>query len=148
MLQLVPWENGEMEFGYGNCHGGEVCSFGSKRNIINILNSSDLLDHREAFLSAHEGWGLTVLLGIHSSPKLLPIHPMELFDGRRIIGSVFGGFKGKSQLPHFARECIHGVVRLDNFITHELPFEEINKAFDLLTNGKSLRCIMNMEDWY
>ncbi|KAE9591991.1 hypothetical protein Lal_00038404 [Lupinus albus] len=99
---------------------------------------------REAFLSAHEGWGLTVLLGIHSSPNLLPIHPMELFDGRRIIGSVFGGFKGKSQLPHFARECIHGVVRLDNFITHELPFEEINKAFDLLSKGKSLRCIMNM----
>ncbi|TKY65847.1 Alcohol dehydrogenase 3 [Spatholobus suberectus] len=56
---------------------------------------------RDSFLSAHEGWGLTVVLGIHSSPKLLPIHPMELFDGRQIVGSVFGGFKGKSQLPHF-----------------------------------------------
>ncbi|KAK7283985.1 hypothetical protein RIF29_13735 [Crotalaria pallida] len=99
---------------------------------------------REAFLSAHQGWGLTVILGIHSTPKLLPIHPMELFDGRRIVGSVFGGFKGRSQLPHFARECIHGTVKLDNFITHELPFEEINKAFDLLTAGKSLRCILNL----
>ncbi|XP_027349029.1 alcohol dehydrogenase-like 4 [Abrus precatorius] len=99
---------------------------------------------RDAFLSAHEGWGLTVVLGIHPSPRLLPIHPMELFDGRRIVGSVFGGFKGKSQLPQFATECGHGVVRLDNFITHELPFEEINKAFDLLITGKSLRCLLHL----
>ena len=57
-----------------------------------------------------QGWGLTVLLGIHGSPKLLPIHPMELFDGRRIEGSVFGGFKGKSQLPNLATECMKGVM--------------------------------------
>ncbi|GKC32196.1 alcohol dehydrogenase-like 3 protein [Tanacetum coccineum] len=63
---------------------------------------------REAFLSTHEGWGLTVLLGIHSAPKTLPIHPMELFEGRRIIGSVFGDFKGKTQLPQFAKQCMHG----------------------------------------
>lgn len=98
---------------------------------------------RDSFLAAHEGWGLTVVLGIHSSPKLLPIHPMELFDGRQIVGSVFGGFKGKSQLPHFASQCGKGVVKLDDFITHELPFEEINKAFDLLIKGKSLRCLMH-----
>ncbi|KAK7395119.1 hypothetical protein VNO78_15661 [Psophocarpus tetragonolobus] len=98
---------------------------------------------RDAFLSAHLGWGLTVVLGIHASPRLLPIHPMELFDGRNIVGSVFGGFKGKSQLPHFAKQCGHGVVKLDNFITHELPLEEINKAFDLLIAGKSLRCLLH-----
>lgn len=57
-----------------------------------------------------QGWGLTVLLGIHASPKLLPIHPMELFDGRRIEGSVFGGFKAKSQLPNLATECMRGVM--------------------------------------
>ncbi|KAK7294690.1 hypothetical protein RJT34_17581 [Clitoria ternatea] len=102
---------------------------------------SDVL--RDAFLSTHEGWGLTVVLGIHTSPRLLPIHPMELFDGRRIVGSVFGGFKGRSQLPHFATKCGRGVVKLDDFITHELPFEEVNKAFDLLISGKSLRCLLH-----
>ena len=61
-----------------------------------------------------QGWGLTVLLGIHSSPKLLPIHPMELFAGRRIEGSVFGGFKGKSQLPNLATECMQGVMIITN----------------------------------
>ncbi|KAK7286907.1 hypothetical protein RJT34_22255 [Clitoria ternatea] len=114
--------------------GGVHYSFECAGNL-NVL--------RDAFLSAHEGWGLTVLLGIHPSPEMLPIHPMELFTGRRIVGSVFGGFKGKTQLPHFAQKCMHGVVKLDDFITHELPFEEINKAFDLLVAGKSLRSLLH-----
>ncbi|KAL2337757.1 hypothetical protein Fmac_012203 [Flemingia macrophylla] len=92
------------------------------------------------------GWGLTVILGIHPSPEMLPIHPMELLEGRRIVGSVFGGFKGKTQLPHFAKKCIDGVVKLDDFITHELPFEEINKAFDLLKSGKSMRCLLHLNE--
>ncbi|KAK4489239.1 hypothetical protein RD792_005036 [Penstemon davidsonii] len=65
---------------------------------------------REAFLSTHDGWGFTVILGIHPTPRLLPLHPMELFDGRRIVGSVFGDFKGKSQLPYFASLCMKGVT--------------------------------------
>ncbi|KAJ9706366.1 hypothetical protein PVL29_001740 [Vitis rotundifolia] len=99
---------------------------------------------REAFLSTHEGWGMTVLLGIHPTPRMLPIHPMELFDGRRIIGSVFGDFKGKTQLPHFAQQCMRGEVNLDEFITHELPFEKINEAVQLLAEGKSLRCVLHL----
>ncbi|KAK2361075.1 alcohol dehydrogenase [Trifolium repens] len=115
--------------------GGVDYSFECTGNL-NVL--------RDAFLSVHEGWGLAVLLGIHSSPKLLPIHPMELFDGRRIEGSIFGGFKGKSQLPNLATECMQGVIKLEKFITHELPFEEINKAFELLIAGKSLRCLLHL----
>lgn len=57
-----------------------------------------------------QGWGFTVTLGIHPTPRMLPIHPMELFDGRSIVGSIFGGFKGKTQLPHFAQECKRGVT--------------------------------------
>lgn len=97
---------------------------------------------REAFLSTHDGWGLTIILGIHATPRLLPLHPMELFDGRRIVGSVFGDFKGKSQLPHFVHQCIKGVVKLDEFITHEMPFSKINEALQLLIDGKSLRCLI------
>ncbi|KAM7525950.1 hypothetical protein LguiA_015852 [Lonicera macranthoides] len=99
---------------------------------------------RSAFLSTHDGWGLTVVLGIHPSPRMLPLHPMELFDGRRIVGSVFGDFKGKTQLPQFVHECMRGVVKLDEFITHELPFSKINEAFQLLVDGKSLRCLLHL----
>ncbi|XP_054780783.1 alcohol dehydrogenase-like 4 [Prosopis cineraria] len=106
------------------------------------VGNSDVL--RNAFLSVHEGWGLTVILGIHATPQMLPIHPMELFDGRRIVASVFGGFKGRTHLPLFAKQCLQGVVKLDGFITHELPFDDINKAFDLLVSGKSLRCLLHL----
>lgn len=99
---------------------------------------------REAFLSTHDGWGLTVMLGIHPTPRMLPLHPMEMFDGRRLVGSTFGDFKGKTQLPHLAKECLCGAVKLDEFITHELPFNKINEAFQLLTDGKSLRCVLHL----
>ncbi|CAD6212365.1 unnamed protein product [Miscanthus lutarioriparius] len=100
---------------------------------------------REAFLSTHDGWGLTVMLGIHSTPKMVPLHPMELY-GRRIIGCVFGDFKGKSQLPDFVDKCVNGEVNInfDGFITHKMPFSDINKAFQLLEEGKSLRCLLNL----
>ena len=68
-----------------------------------------ITDGNSDILIIKQDWGLTVILGIHPSPKLLPIHPMELFQGRRIVGSVFGGFKGKTQLPRFAKECMDGV---------------------------------------
>ncbi|KAL4341316.1 hypothetical protein GQ457_08G035590 [Hibiscus cannabinus] len=115
--------------------GGVDCSFECAGNL-EVL--------REAFLSTHMGWGLTVLLGIHPSPKLLPLHPMELFDGRQIVGSVFGGFKGKTQLPKLAQQCMCGTLNLDEFITHELPFHKINEAFQLLLDGKSLRCLLHL----
>ncbi|KVH89968.1 Alcohol dehydrogenase GroES-like protein, partial [Cynara cardunculus var. scolymus] len=101
---------------------------------------------REAFLSTHDGWGLTVVLGIHPTPRMLPLHPMELFDGRRITGSVFGGFKAKTQLPLFAHHCMHHQegLKLEEFITHELPFSSIDQAFQLLINGKSLRCLLHL----
>ncbi|KAF8379923.1 hypothetical protein HHK36_027388 [Tetracentron sinense] len=99
---------------------------------------------REAFLSTHDGWGLTVVLGIHPTPRLIPLHPMEFFDGRRLIGTIFGDFKGKSQLPNFATQCMRGVVNLDGFITHELPFSKINEAFQLLVDGQSLRCLLQL----
>ncbi|KAJ3682565.1 hypothetical protein LUZ60_015138 [Juncus effusus] len=101
---------------------------------------------REAFVSTHDGWGITVVLGIHPSPRMLPLHPMELFDGRKITGCIFGDFKGKSQLPDFVNKCMQGEIKInfDGFITHELPFEEINQAFKLLQEGKSLRCLLHL----
>ncbi|KAG6790712.1 hypothetical protein POTOM_006877 [Populus tomentosa] len=99
---------------------------------------------REAFLSTHDGWGKTVMVGIYPTPEMLPLHPMELFDGRSIIGTIFGDFKGKSQLPEFANACMNGLVNLDGFITHELLFEKINEAFKLLSDGKALRCLLHV----
>ncbi|KAH7513641.1 hypothetical protein FEM48_Zijuj11G0002500 [Ziziphus jujuba var. spinosa] len=111
---------------------------GQKMGLTHFINPTDLDQ------PLHEGWGLTVVLGIHPTPRMLPLHPMELFNGRTIVGSIFGGFKGKTQLPHFAKQCMTGVVDLDKFITHELPFDSINDAFQLLVEGKSLRCLLHI----
>ncbi|KAK1325557.1 Alcohol dehydrogenase-like 3 [Acorus calamus] len=89
-----------------------------------------------------DGWGLTVVLGIHTTPTTQPIHPMELLEGRRIVGSVFGDFKGKSQLLSLADRCMDGEINLEGFITHQFPFVEINGAFKLLVEGKCLRCLL------
>ncbi|CAI0441834.1 unnamed protein product [Linum tenue] len=99
---------------------------------------------REAFLSTHDGWGQTVLVGIYSTSQLLPLHPMELFDGRSITGTIFGGVKGKSQLHHIAHRCLQPDMNMEELITHELPFEKINEAMQLLADGKALRCIMHL----
>ncbi|PKI75012.1 hypothetical protein CRG98_004580 [Punica granatum] len=93
---------------------------------------------REAFLSTQ------MVLGVHAKPDTLPIHPMELFSGQSLKGCIFGGLKGKTQLPSFAAQCLEGAVNLDEFITHELPFERINEAFQLLIDGKSLRCVLKL----
>ncbi|CAL1386628.1 unnamed protein product [Linum trigynum] len=99
---------------------------------------------REAFLSTHDGWGQTVLVGIYSTSQLLPLHPMELFDGRSITGTIFGGVRGKSQLHHIAHRCLQPDMNMEELITHELPFEKINEAMHLLADGKALRCIMQL----
>ncbi|XP_073009445.1 alcohol dehydrogenase-like 4 isoform X2 [Typha latifolia] len=110
------------------------------------MGITDFVNPKECSKPANEGWGFTVVLGIHLSPRLLPLHPMELFDGRRIIGCVFGDFKGKSELPNIVDKCMKGEINinLDGFITHELPFAEINRAFQLLEEGKSLRCLLHL----
>ncbi|XP_042006886.1 alcohol dehydrogenase-like 3 [Salvia splendens] len=108
------------------------------------IGITDFINPKDLDMPVHQGWGLTVLLGVHPSPRLLPLHPMELFDGRRIVASVFGDFKGKSQLPQFAYHCTKGVVKLEEFITHEMPFSKINDAMQLLLDGKSLRCVLHL----
>lgn len=98
----------------------------------------------QAFLSAHDGWGLAVLVGIDASPRKMSLHPLEFFDGRRMDGSTFGGFKGKSELPDLVEKCMNKEIRVEEFITHELPFSDINKAFDLLVEGNCLRCVLHL----
>ncbi|XP_015083227.1 alcohol dehydrogenase-like 3 isoform X3 [Solanum pennellii] len=115
-----------------------------KRIKGEAIGITDFINPKEIDVPVHEGWGMAIVLGIHPTPKLLSLHPMELFDGRRIVASVFGDFKGKSQLPFLAEQCMAGVVKVDEFITHRLPFEKINEAFQLLLDGKSLRCLLHL----
>ncbi|KAF8404644.1 hypothetical protein HHK36_009532 [Tetracentron sinense] len=98
-----------------------------------------------AFSVRLEGWGKTVILGVEMHGSPLSIDCYEIIKGKTITGSLFGGIKAKSDIPLLAQKYIDKELRLDNYITHEVSFQEINKAFDYLLQGKSLRCIIWMD---
>lgn len=97
-----------------------------------------------ALQSCCDGWGLTVTLGV---PKLKPevtAHYGLLLTGRTLTGSLFGGWKPKSEIPSLVEMYLRKEIEIDDLITHNLPFEEINKAFDLMKSGTCLRCVIHM----
>ncbi|KAK7410507.1 hypothetical protein VNO78_01331 [Psophocarpus tetragonolobus] len=98
----------------------------------------------DAFNSSRDGWGKTVILGVEMHGAPVALNPYELVRGKIVTGSLFGGIKPKSDIPLFANTYLDKKLDLDGFITHEVGFEDINKAFDYLLEGKSLRCIIRM----
>uniref|UniRef100_I1QCA7 Cinnamyl-alcohol dehydrogenase n=1 Tax=Oryza glaberrima TaxID=4538 RepID=I1QCA7_ORYGL len=98
----------------------------------------------EAFQSTRNGWGKTILLGVSGNKAPIGIPSHEILRGRSVIGSLFGGIKPKNDIPMLAQKYLDKELELEEFITHEMGFEEINRAFELLTQGKSIRCIIWM----
>ncbi|KAI3842399.1 hypothetical protein MKW92_047558 [Papaver armeniacum] len=98
----------------------------------------------DAITSCRAGWGQTIILGVEMHGAPLSINTYDLLRGKRIEGSFFGGIKAKTDIPLLVQSYLNKELHLDGFITHEIGFEEINTAFDLLIQGKSLRCIIWM----
>ncbi|CAA6675195.1 unnamed protein product [Spirodela intermedia] len=99
----------------------------------------------EAFASSRKGWGKTIILGVEMRGEPFSISSAEIMQGKTVTGSVFGGIKAKRDIPILVKQYLDKELRLDEFITHELGFQDINKAFDLLVQGKSIRCIVWMD---
>ncbi|CAN6199853.1 unnamed protein product [Urochloa humidicola] len=99
----------------------------------------------EAFKSSRAGWGKTVVLGVDGSAAPISISSLDIMRGRSVVGSYFGGIKPKDDIPVLAQKCLNKELELDEFITHQMGFDEINRAFDLLAKGKCIRCIMWMD---
>ncbi|KAL5558931.1 hypothetical protein UlMin_035142 [Ulmus minor] len=100
---------------------------------------------QDAFSSTREGWGQTVILGVEMHGTPMSLNSYHLLRGRSVTGSFFGGIKPKTDIPLLATKYLNKELNLDGFITHEVTFKDINKAFDLLLEGKSLRCLIWME---
>ncbi|XP_011035415.1 PREDICTED: alcohol dehydrogenase-like 6 [Populus euphratica] len=97
-----------------------------------------------ALQSCCDGWGLTVTLGVPKVKPEVTAHYGLFLSGRTLKGSLFGGWKPKSDLPSLVDMYMNKEIQIDEFITHNLPFEEINKAFELMREGKCLRCVIHM----
>lgn len=99
----------------------------------------------EAFLSSRKGWGKTIVLGVEMHGSPLCVNATDILQGKCITGSLFGGIKAKTDIPILAQRYLNDELHLDKFITHEVSFKDINQAFDLLLEGKSLRCTIWMD---
>jgi S-(hydroxymethyl)glutathione dehydrogenase/alcohol dehydrogenase len=98
---------------------------------------------RAALECCHKGWGESIIIGVAGAGKEIHTRPFQLVTGRVWRGSAFGGVKGRSQLPGMVQQAMRGEIRLDPFITHTLPLDRINEAFDLMHEGKSIRTVIH-----
>ncbi|XP_056684946.1 alcohol dehydrogenase-like 7 isoform X6 [Spinacia oleracea] len=100
----------------------------------------------EAYASCRKGWGKTVVLGVDKPGSQLSLTSANvLCSGKTLTGALFGGLKAKSDIPILVKRYLDKEVRLDDFVSHEMKFDEINKAFNLLIEGKCLRCVLWMD---
>lgn len=98
---------------------------------------------RSALECCHKGWGESVIIGVAGAGQEISTRPFQLVTGRVWRGSAFGGVKGRSQLPGMVEQSMRGEIDLDPYITHKLPLERINEAFDLMHEGKSIRTVIH-----
>ncbi len=98
---------------------------------------------RAALECCHKGWGESIVIGVAGAGQEISTRPFQLVTGRVWRGSAFGGVKGRTQLPGMVEQAMRGEIDLDSFITHTLPLERINEAFDLMHAGKSIRTVIH-----
>ncbi|WP_227367663.1 S-(hydroxymethyl)glutathione dehydrogenase/class III alcohol dehydrogenase [Halomonas sp. M20] len=98
---------------------------------------------RSALECCHKGWGESIIIGVAGAGEEICTRPFQLVTGRVWKGSAFGGVKGRSELPGYVEDYMNGKVKIDEFITQNMAFEQINEAFDLLHQGKSIRSVLH-----
>nr|WP_221411395.1 S-(hydroxymethyl)glutathione dehydrogenase/class III alcohol dehydrogenase [Rheinheimera tangshanensis] len=98
---------------------------------------------RSALECCHKGWGESVIIGVAPAGAEISTRPFQLVTGRVWRGTAFGGVKGRTELPDYVERYLKGEFELDTFITHTMPLEQINEAFDLMHEGKSIRTVIH-----
>ncbi|HFC8531643.1 TPA: S-(hydroxymethyl)glutathione dehydrogenase/class III alcohol dehydrogenase [Neisseria lactamica] len=98
---------------------------------------------RQALESAHRGWGRSIIIGVAGAGQEISTRPFQLVTGRVWKGSAFGGVKGRSELPKMVEDSMKGDIELEPFVTHTLTLDQINEAFELMHEGKSIRAVIH-----
>ena len=98
---------------------------------------------RAALESCHKGWGESTIIGVAGAGQEIRTRPFMLVTGRVWRGSAFGGVRGRTELPGFVEQAMAGEIPLDTFITHTMGLEDINRAFELMHEGKSIRSVIH-----
>ncbi|XP_065183997.1 alcohol dehydrogenase class-3-like [Sycon ciliatum] len=98
---------------------------------------------RAALESCHKGWGVSTIIGVAGAGQEISTRPFQLVTGRVWKGTAFGGWKSRDSVPKLVEDYLSGKVKVDEFVTHTMPLDEINEAFDLMHEGKSIRAVVN-----
>src|SRR6201990_2175595 len=97
---------------------------------------------RQALECTHRGWGESIIIGVAGSGQEIKTRPFQLVTGRVWKGTAFGGVRGRTQVPEIVDWYMDGKIAIDPLITHKLPLERINEAFDLMHSGESIRTVI------
>jgi len=97
---------------------------------------------RQALECCHKGWGMSVIIGVAGSGQEIRTRPFQLVTGRIWTGSAFGGARGRTDVPKIVDWYMEGKINIDDLITHVMPIEQINDAFDLMHKGESIRSVV------
>ncbi|GLX78669.1 S-(hydroxymethyl)glutathione dehydrogenase [Thalassotalea insulae] len=100
---------------------------------------------RSALECCHKGWGESVIIGVAGAGKEISTRPFQLVTGRVWRGTAFGGVKGRTELPDYVERYLNGEFKLQDFITHTMPLEQINQAFELMHKGESIRSVVHFK---
>ncbi|KAH7026016.1 formaldehyde dehydrogenase, glutathione dependent [Microdochium trichocladiopsis] len=100
---------------------------------------------RAALEACHKGWGQSIVIGVAAAGQEISTRPFQLVTGRVWKGCAFGGVKGRTQLPGLVSDYLEGRLKVDEFITHRKPLDEINAAFDTMKAGDCIRCVVDMK---
>jgi len=98
---------------------------------------------RQALECCHKGWGVSTIIGVAASGTEISTRPFQLITGRVWKGTAFGGTKGRSELPGIVDKYLQGQINIDDYITHNYPLNDINEAFHVLHEGKSIRAVIH-----
>jgi S-(hydroxymethyl)glutathione dehydrogenase/alcohol dehydrogenase len=97
---------------------------------------------RQALECCHRGWGQSIIIGVAEAGQEIATRPFQLVTGRVWKGTAFGGARGRTDVPKIVDWYMDGKVRIDELITHRMPLERINEAFDLMHDGQSIRSVV------
>ena len=97
---------------------------------------------RQALECCHKGWGTSIIIGVAEAGKTIETRPFQLVTGRNWRGTAFGGAKGRTDVPKIVDWYMNGKIAIDPMITHTLSLDEINKGFDLMHAGESIRAVV------
>ncbi|SPX60268.1 alcohol dehydrogenase [Legionella feeleii] len=97
---------------------------------------------RQALECCHKGWGISTIIGVAGAGQEISTRPFQLVTGRVWQGSAFGGARGRTDVPKIVDWYMEGKINIDDLITHVLPLEQINDAFELMHAGESIRSVL------